>query len=204
MADGLDIAWSSPVSTPPRSYVCGYCGNRVGPDRGYIAVLQQQGRAVGQVAIHLCSFCRQPTYFDSAERQWPGAIVGGAVNALPDDVAALYNEARRCMSVSAYTTAAMACRKLLMHIAVERGAGQNQSFAYYVQWLVDNHYVPPGGDAWVSQIRLTGNDANHEITLIDQSLAEHVLSFTEMLLRFIYEFPSRSGASTEPPAATPT
>jgi hypothetical protein len=97
------------------------------------------------------------------------------------------------MSVAAYTTATMACRKLLMHISVERGADANKSFQHYVEWLSENHYIPPGGEGWVSQIRTVGNEANHEITLVSHEMAERILSFTEMLLRFVYEFPARAG-----------
>ena len=78
-----------------------------------------------------------------------------------------------------------------MHIAVEKGASPNESFKHYVDWLVNNHYVPPGGEGWVDQIRDKGNEANHEIQLIDQHTAEQVLSFVELLLKFVYELPAR-------------
>lgn len=72
------------------------------------------------------------------------------------------------MSVSAYTTAVMACRKLLMHIAVEKGAEPNKSFNHYVDWMVEHHYVPPGGSGWVDVIRDDANEVNHEIALMTQ------------------------------------
>lgn len=97
------------------------------------------------------------------------------------------------MSVSAYNTAVMACRKLLMHIAVEKGAPEGQSFKQYVDWLVANHYVPPGGEGWADQIRARGNEANHEIDLLEQHAAEQILSFVELLLKFVYEMPARVG-----------
>lgn len=100
------------------------------------------------------------------------------------------------MSVSAYNTAVMVCRKLLMHVAYERGSGEKKNFKQYVEWLVENHYVPPGGEAWADQIRGKGNEANHEIDLMDEHSAEQVLSFTEFLLKFVYELPARVGGST--------
>ncbi|HEX6026036.1 MAG TPA: DUF4145 domain-containing protein [Solirubrobacter sp.] len=119
------------------------------------------------------------------------------MEALPVDVQAVYEEARRCMSVSAYTTAVMACRKLLMHIAVEKGAEPNKSFNHYVDWMVEHHYVPPGGSGWVDVIRDDANEVNHEIALMDQHRATQILSFVELLLKFIYEFPARvSGGAT--------
>jgi hypothetical protein len=43
----------------------------------------------------------------------------------------------------------------------------------------------------VDHIRKKGNEANHEIALMTRVDAEELLSFSEMLLKFIYEFPSR-------------
>lgn len=186
------LEWQNISGTiTPRTYVCGYCGDKVGPDRGYFAVYDQPTIGRLQLYIYLCSSCRQPTYFDPNDRQWPSVAFGSPVQALPPDVQGLYDEARRCMSVSAYTAAVMACRKLLMHIAHERGSGEQNNFKSYVDWLVEHHYVPPGGEGWADLIRGKGNEANHEIEALDQHAAEQVLSFTEFLLKFVYELPAR-------------
>ncbi len=52
-------------------------------------------------------------------------------------------------------------------------------------------YVPPNGRGWVDHIRKKGNEANHEIRLMTKIDAEELVSFAEMLLKFIYEFPER-------------
>jgi len=39
------------------------------------------------------------------------------------------NKARECTSAGAYTTTVLAFRKLIMHIAVERGAEENKNVA---------------------------------------------------------------------------
>ena len=49
--------------------------------------------------------------------------------------------------------------------------------------------MPPNGKVWVDYIRQRGNEANHEIALMTQQDAEALITFVEMLLRFIYEFP---------------
>ncbi len=77
-----------------------------------------------------------------------------------------------------------------MHVAVEKGAPQNKSFLEYVEWLVDEHYVPKGGEGWVDYIRTRGNEANHEIAAVSKQDAEAVLRFTEELLRMVYELPA--------------
>jgi hypothetical protein len=76
-----------------------------------------------------------------------------------------------------------------MHLAVEKGAQHGQSFADYVTYLADQGYVPPDGRAWVDHIRKKGNDANHEIALMTKEEAEELISFLEMLLKFMFEFP---------------
>ncbi len=77
-----------------------------------------------------------------------------------------------------------------MHIAVEVGAPEGLSFIEYVKYLSDQNYVPPNGRHWVDYIRKKGNEANHEILLMEQTDANDLLIFIEMLLKFIYEFPN--------------
>ena len=74
---------------------------------------------------------------------------------------------------------------------VDRGAAENLSFKKYVDYLADTGYVPPNGKAWVNHIRDKGNEAVHEIPALTQSDLTDLIVFTEMLLKFIYEFPRR-------------
>jgi hypothetical protein len=43
----------------------------------------------------------------------------------------------------------------------------------------------------VDHIRRKGNEATHEIALMSQQDAEELVGFSEMLLKFVYEFPNR-------------
>lgn len=81
-----------------------------------------------------------------------------------------------------------------MHLAVDKGAKAGGSFVGYVEFLSDNGYVPPGGKHWVDYIREKGNEANHEIKIMNREDATNLLNFTEMLLRLIYDFPGRIAA----------
>lgn len=92
--------------------------------------------------------------------------------------------------MGAYTAAVLAGRKLLMHIAVSQGAEPGKSFLFYVDYLVDNHYAPPKSKVWVDKIRAHGNEATHEITLKTKSDAQEIIVFSEMLLKFNFEFPN--------------
>lgn len=124
-------------------------------------------------------------------------MLGNPVNSLPQNIGQLYSEIRSCTSAGAYTASVLACRKLLMHLAVEQNAPPGKSFMVYVEYLRDNHYLPPGGEDWVDHIRKAGNEANHEIKLMEQQQASELISFIEMLLKFIYEFPARLDATAD-------
>lgn len=134
------------------------------------------------------------------QKQIPGSVPGNKVDHLPTDIASLYNEARLAVSVNAFTAAVLACRKLLMNIAVNHGAKEGSSFVSYVEHLSNAGFIPPNGRAWVDHIRSKGNEATHEIRLMGSEEATELISFAEMLLKFIYEFPSKiPGAKTPRP-----
>ena len=78
-----------------------------------------------------------------------------------------------------------------MNISVSQGAEENQNFLAYVAYLGDNGYVPPNGKMWVDHIRKKANEATHEIPHMERGDAIDLITFSEMLLKFIYEFPNR-------------
>lgn len=176
-----------------RSFVCGHCGKDTGPKEGYSSqVVEGQKRA-----IYICTYCDQPTYF-TGESQIPGPRAGSDVECLPSDVAGLYEEIRAGAAAGTYTSVVLACRKMLMHLGVEKGADSGKSFLHYVEYLAEKGYVPPDGRGWVDHVRAKGNEANHEIVLMTRDDALRLVAFVEMLLRFIYEFPGK----IPPPATT--
>lgn len=192
----MPLLWQNPLGPmEPRGYVCSYCGHFVGPAQGWWTT-----NTSPQARIYLCSYCGSPTYFDFQGKQYPGAPFGNAVESVPQDVAALYAEARSCMAVNSYTSAVLTCRKLLMHIAVEKGAQAGKTFLEYVDYLAQKGYVPRDGKGWVDYIRTKGNEANHEIQVMWSADATDLITFLEMLLKFIYEFP----AKVKPPSPAPT
>jgi hypothetical protein len=65
-----------------------------------------------------------------------------------------------------------------------------------VNYLSDNGFVPPDGKDWVDHIRTKGNEATHEIKIMSKEDAEELLSFAEMLLKFIFEFPAKMKRKT--------
>lgn len=72
------------------------------------------------------------------------------------------------MAANAPTLAVLGFRKLLMHVAVGKGAPTSQTFQQYVTFLDVNHHVPVGAKDWIDHIRTRGNEANHEIKMMSK------------------------------------
>ena len=169
--------WANLKEMHSKDYVCGYCNLNVSSNVGYF-----HGGLRDFIYICPKSECDLPTFFlldqeNGEELQIPAPPFGENVKNLPDDIEKLYDEARRCLAVSAYTSAVMLCRILLMHIAVEEGAKENLNFRKYVDWLEGNGYIPPGGNPLVEYVRDRGNDANHEIHLMKHQDAHNLITF---------------------------
>lgn len=188
--------WLQSQTQESRSYICGYCGHSLASEKGYKAVHEiNRHSIIGH--IYICHHCNQPTFFDISSNQTPGVIFGRKINYITDkNVEELYQEARRCIGAESFTAAAMCCRKLLMNIAVSKGAKKNLSFAEYVGYLCDNHYVPIGAKGWVDHIRDKGNEANHEIEITSKEDAIKLMKFTESLLVNIFELPGEIPAAS--------
>jgi hypothetical protein len=181
------VKWHNAGGMPSHKYICGFCGYTVASSSGYSTSDSTNGH---QGWIYLCPHCSQPSFVHGS-RQIPGVAPGNSVGSLPADIAALYNEARRAVSVHAFTAAVLACRKLLMNIAVNHGASEGATFVAYVEHLANAGFVPPNGRGWVDHIRSKGNEATHEIRLMQADEATELIAFSEMLLKFIYEFPAK-------------
>jgi len=182
--------WINTQNQVSKSYKCGYCGSPLASEKGYYATEYIVGSTTTVGWIYICHKCQKPTYFEKNGNQTPGPLVGNSIKHIPEqDIERLYNEARMCYSIGAYTSSVMCCRKLLMSISVSEGAKEGKGFVDYVNYLNDNNYIPPNGKQWVDSIRKLGNEANHKIEFKNKEDATRIINFTEMLLRFIYELP---------------
>lgn len=183
------LDWRSRGGLESKSYKCGYCGQSLASNEGYFATSINGGSAIAY--LYVCHFCHQPTFFSQEGKQFPGVTYGNEVTGIDEqEVEKLYDEARRCFGASAYSAVVMLSRKLLMHIAVNKGAEEKKRFEYYVNYLSEKNLIPEGSKGWVDKIRNVGNSENHEIKISTKEEAEKILKFTEMLLKIIYEFPS--------------
>ena len=188
----LQLRWANLSEVENRSFVCGFCGNLVSSTKGLKIIRKDVTFQMGGVFI--CTNCEFPNFILDDIMQVPKQSIGNSVMHLPEEINTLYEEARKCTSNNCFTASVMLCRKILMNIAVNLGAEENKRFIDYVNYLSDNGYVPPNGKHWVDHIRLKGNEANHEIAIMKEINAKELIIFTEMLLKFIYEFPKMISA----------
>jgi len=182
--------WYQRQDLKNESFICGFCNTTVSSVKGY--KLAQHGDASGaQIGgVYICPNCGGPVFHAPNGRRYPSPSLGNSVHHVPEALNELYEEARRCTGQNCNTAAVLLCRKMLMNIAVQEGAAEGLKFIDYVTSLSDKGYVPPNGKHWVDHIRKRGNEATHEIALMSETDAKELLSFLEMLLRFIYEFPN--------------
>lgn len=185
----MKIQWHAISYLNSKKFQCGYCGQPLASEKGWFA--QDQNTGLNLWYIYVCHHCDKPTFFDNLGSQTPGVIFGDDVADIDNaQVKALYEEARKCTNNNAFTAAVLSCRKLLMHIAVAKGATAGKNFIEYVEFLADKNYIPPDAKDWVDHIRKKGNEANHEIMIMSREDAIDLISFSEMLLKLIYEFPA--------------
>ncbi|KAB2337641.1 DUF4145 domain-containing protein [Cytobacillus depressus] len=186
--------WKNVSNIGSVSYTCGFCNNDVAPSQGYYSTTQDyMFRDITSGILAICPKCNLPTFINKINDnlQTPQPRLGKDIPFLPKEIKEIYNEARNCISVHAYNSAALSCRKLLMNVAFSKGAKAGEKFAVYVDFLDNNHFIPPGGKGWVDHIRKKGNEATHEIPNLKREDALELLDFTEMLLRNVFEMPGK-------------
>ncbi len=194
------VVWSDVQRIRSRSYLCAYCGRDIATDRGYEGELSEHDPGIGTVttplAIALCHHCDLPT-FVMKNGQIPAKAFGERVEAVPEDVERLYEEARRCAGQRNYTAALMVGRKVLMNVAVRHGAEPGKQFAYYVDELEKRGLITGPMRGWVDEIRELGNDANHELPEPTEDQAKDLVNFVGFLLKVVFEYPSKQRGSAE-------
>ena len=91
------------------------------------------------------------------------------------------------------------CRKILMHLAVDKaGSAPGRGFVDYINDLQAQNYIMAGLQPVVDQVRNRGNKANHELPASTQQEALVTLTITQHLLIGVYELPALKTGSTTP------
>jgi hypothetical protein len=135
----------------------------------------------------LCPNCGDASVVTRKNEQYPAPIPGPDLQGLPPAISVAYDEARKCLGLSALSASTMMCRKILMHVAVEKGADSGERFEQYVDYLQQHGYISPSMKLWVDRIRKLGNEGAHDLEAPSREAAESALAFTGELLRTVYE-----------------
>ena len=165
------------------NYTCGHC-NR--PVSGVVVSTYYTGTGGHSIQWILCTNCGSGSVLSDGTL-YPGSTFGPVIEGLPQDVLDAYSEARNCYSINAFTATELMCRKILMHVAVEKGAKEKETFEFYLNFLSEQGYITPPMKEWVDLIRQHGGKATHLIEKPARKRAESTLMFTAELLRLIYE-----------------
>ena len=179
------------------TYVCGHCNTKVS---GAVVAFYSTEKASGHKLRNKWLPC--PNCFHASAKVgtavFPGSPFGPILQGLPEKINEAYEESRRCMEVNAYTAAELICRKILMHVAVEKGAKEGETFEKYLSHLEGKGYVTPPMKNWVELIRKHGNKATHKLESPDKDRAESTVMFTAELLRLTYEMEYMATQYTTP------
>ena len=162
-----------------QDYTCGHCERSVG---GLVIA------GIGELRILwlLCPSCGHGSV-QHGNTILPSLLLVPQVEGLPSDICQVYDEARKSFAVEAYTGCELLCRKILMSVAVNRGAAEDKRFEHYVDYLKDKGHITASLKDMADIIRKNGNQSAHKIGQPDPKRAEYTLKFTAQVLRSIYE-----------------
>jgi len=138
-----------------------------------------------------CPSCGRPIIYQiGSHKTYPSGRPLKAVIHLPEKIDAIYSEINVAIGAGCFTAAVILARTAINHIAVDKGAEENKTFQYYVQFLVDNHFVPPNACDWIDKIRKMANKSVHDLEVWGRNEAELIGKFLMYLLIFVYELPA--------------
>lgn len=188
---------SSRTASYDKPIICGHCNITITP-----FLIMRRCHASGASMykdILLCPNCYKAITQLDFEKYTPSPRYGKEIEGLPEDLNYAYEEARSCISIGAYFATELLCRRMLMHIAVDKGDRDGKSFVEYIDYLENNDYITSTMKPWVDEIRKIGNIATHKIQIPECDRTELSLTFIEMLLRNIYEMPHKLGSFSKKP-----
>jgi hypothetical protein len=127
--------------------------------------------------------------FSQPVRVLPAPFQAG--HAVPSSVASAYEEAARCLTVRAYAATALLCRKALEALVAEHEI-TSRNLADALKIMRDQGLIDPRIFEWGDALRLTGNQAAHDVAdNISREDARDVLDFTSALIAYMYTFRDR-------------
>lgn len=185
--------WENVEKIKSKDFICWNCGNEIASNIGYVSI---DDRNYMKAGIYICHKCNSPNVFDVDGYPIKNIKIGKYIKDLPVDIKKIYEEARECLSVGAYTATIMLLRKILMAVAVLEGAEENKSFKYYLEYLCKERLVHRKQTKQAENVKDLGNDANHKIECRTKQEAEMLFNFVQQFLITNYEFADKDEINT--------
>lgn len=184
------MTWRNPQSINSVTYGCNWCESRVSAQTGL-----HTSDASGW-SLLICPNCGKPT-IKTSKYHLPSQLYGESVSGVPEEISHLYIESRKALSASAPTASIMACRKILLNLAVHHAGldaknekGFSPTYTACVEHLVSSQ-LPPTMKTWLNTVKKTGNDANHEIKQASVDDARLLIDFVGQILKVMFEMPAK-------------
>lgn len=159
-------------------YVCGHCGRTVS---GFLVAQLYQPLTQWL----LCPSCAQGSVL-TKDAMHPPLLPATQVADLPPEVNQVYDEARKSFASQIYTGCEVLCRKILMNVAVHKGADEGKKFVDYIDYLKNEGHITASMKNMADIIRENGNKSVHEIEQPDKKRTKITLEFTDHVLCSIY------------------
>ncbi len=173
--------------------ICAHCESKVG---SIVLAFIIEDTSSNRYSWVVCPNCTRGSIVDFNRNVIPKIKFGKKINNLPSDIEKAYEETRACHSTNAYTGSVLLCRKIIMHVAVDKGAKEGESFVNYLTYLEKNRFITPNMKIWVDHIRNEGNTANHTSLISDSKTSKSILCFTSRLLDLVYTAEAESNEFT--------
>ena len=127
---------------------------------------------------------------------------------MPKPIQSAFSEALQCFKTGSFTAAAIMCRKTLEGVCVDFGQTAG-SLAARLKALKDNGRIEARLYDWADALRLSGNDAAHDVNVtVSKEDARDMIEFTFALTEYLFtyrrrfeEYAKRRGAKKPSKAA---
>lgn len=145
-----------------------------------------------------CAHCNMPVALAANEaglvvRRWPLVTSGRDYPDVPEGIAAVANEAHRCLEALAPRAAATMARAAIEAIAKDKGANGNSLMAKIDSLAASGHISEAMKEA-AHEIRFSGNSAAHSDIVQssgNQDEAEEIVALMSTILDRVYSEPAR-------------
>jgi len=131
-------------------------------------------------------------------RQWPEPQSPNIPNYLPDDVAAVYEEAQRLLHLKAdgavFYEPAMHSYRRALDLATKHLTGSDKHIRVRIKKLFEDGLIPETLSDLAHHVRIGGNDAAHDAPMpinIAKEEAHDLAEFTELFLTYTFSLPNR-------------